>query len=239
MTATNLSAYYPALLETLLSGRAICGHSHPTLHRLLSQGHVADRVDNQDADDGAAADYGRSPDRIQAESVLESLGRRLACSDDVFYAVYSRVDEHATQAIKERFERYTTQAPFLAEFFDILRESRPGHESFAPGDRFDFSEVNHAIMSAPSLNERIVTVLGHISQSRNPTPESALRRAVDGLVSDGYLVPVAGSTQSYVVGGELALFDAYRDFVTGVLGVSLDESDEDEPEATHQAELLQ
>ena len=219
-TQPDVSGQYPELVETLLAGQAICRHSRPGLHRLLAQGDRVDRVDETSEQEEEAIDR-RSDDRVAAEALLQSLGRRLAETDGVFYAVYERLDARASDAVRARFAEYTKQAPFIAEFFDILREARRGGEALAPGDRFEFSRVNDAIMSSVELTERLIVTVSRVANFQNPNPEKVLRRAVEELLAEGYLVESSGNNQHYIVAGELALFDAFRDFVMSVEGVSL------------------
>lgn len=207
----DTSARFNELMETLLAGTAICEYRAPALHRLL---HDEERVDRQ-----------------RAEELLEALGRRLECTNDIFYAVYLGDDDTVRRSVEDLFARYLKNARLISEFFDLLRIAQRGGEGFQPGDQFTFADALTRITSTQNTVDRLFEIASMVSRSKDPPPEQALRRVIEELTKEGYLYQISSSTQQYVVTGEMELFNQWATFVAEAEGIDLDADTQEADEA--------
>ncbi len=199
---SDTSTHFSELMETLLAGTAICEYRAPALHRLL---HDQERVD-----------------RERAEEMLEALGRRLECTNDIFYAVYVGDDDTVRRGVDELFARYLKNARLIGEFFDLLRIAQRGGEGFQPGNRFTFADALTRITSTQNTVDRLFEIASMVTQSKDPSPDQALRRLIEKLTKEGYLYQISSSAQLYVVTGEMELFNQWATFVAEAEGIDLD-----------------
>lgn len=203
----NVSPDFPALVETLLAGKAICENSYPALYRRLE-----DRED---------------PDRVKAEEVLEALGRSLGYTAGVYYAVYAGIDGDVERQAEAVFSRYMGDMPVIMEFFEILRLANRGGDSFEAGDRISFSDALDRITSERSLGQRMVALALTCSRKKDPDPNQALNTLFTHLTDRGYLVLASRQEMIYSVTGEYTLFSQWLDFVHEAEGVDLSREDDD------------
>lgn len=214
----ELSGQFTDLMETLLSGAAICEYRYPRLHALLG---------DENADD-----------RSKAEEVLALLGRRLACTNEIFYAVYLGHDSTVEESVTRRFDDYLVSARYICEFFDLLRVTQRGGEVFEPGDRFKRPELLLRINASQEHRDAILRIATLASsRTRTTEAEAALNAVIEKLTRQGYLHQSSRLEQEYVVTGELELFNQWVSFVADHEGIDLDSELENEPEEETQESL--
>lgn len=213
---TTTGPHFIELMETLLAGHAICEYRYPELHRVLAEG-------AQDCED-EESDF--HSDRVKAEAILRTMGRTLGRTESVYYAVYYEYDDTVDAAVRARFTRYTQNARLLCEFFDILRECSPGQVWPIPGDRFAFARVLDAVVASTRLHEKLMALASTVTSSRDPSSDVALRSVVNDLAKNGYITTLDKQDQSYVLTGEIALFNQWRDFVAELEDIDLETESE-------------
>ena len=203
------------LIHTLIAGKAICVNSYPVFYHLLTKNN-ADNDSDVPADDTQASP---TPDRRMAETTLATMGRRLTCINEVYFAAFEQDNPTSRDRIEKRFNNYIKNIENLSTIFDILRLSRASGDDLEAGDMITISQIFNAVDNNNGLLDRLIQVLNAVNTSKNaknPAPDQAARMIIEWLERKEYVVQASSRHATYIVTGEKALFDAFRDLVMEV-----------------------
>ncbi|MCP1674439.1 hypothetical protein J2T57_001541 [Natronocella acetinitrilica] len=217
----GLAADFPQLIEALLAGGALCEYRHPRLHRLVCEPDSAER--------------------LEAERILERLGRVLRESDGVYYAAFDGLDASVEEAVSRQFTRYLDDEPLITEFTELLRQSLTGGEVLVAGDRFRFDAALSRITASQAHREslqRLAALVQRQGKVRDRSPDEALRRVVNALTDRGYLFESSREAQEYVLTGEYQLFAHWLAFALDQEGFVDQGEDAEDNRAQAQEQLL-
>ena len=172
----------PETLNTLLSGHFVCQYAFPEAYADLSEPGELERVDHW----------------------LQSLDRRLARlgDDGAFFVAPLQVhtNEQVTK-VKADLSRFRDVYGLLVEMLNLVRLTKEGFRG-VPGDYVQLADVLVKVNEDTTLVSRLRELRIPGTDSRLSNNE-LLRKMLEKLRSDGYLVVSNPSTETYQITGKV------------------------------------
>lgn len=211
-----------ATLELLLAGQYICEHRYPD----------------------AAASLASEDTQAEVNTWLRSLGMRLARVGDEgpwFMAPLKVTDRHVSQLRTELREFRDTYGPAV-QMLDFIRQAAGDRVSCSPGERIQLVSLETQVASSTTHAARLRDLVQHVISggSGRFTDRENLRKLMEHLARDGYVILAERSTETYLVTGKVEQLYAVLAFLDenkvieedsdDQLDLSEDESGGEEPQ---------
>lgn len=155
--------------------------------------------------------------REEVNAWLDKLDMRLAqLGDDGAYFMASNfigVDEIGR--VREEMRRFRDVYGPAVTMLDFVRQSCSDTMSLAPGDYLQLADLELTVTGSASLEEHLKGISAYVKSysPRNSVREN-LRRLVEHLKDDGYIMLVNSSTDSYQMTGKVDQLHAVISFIS-------------------------
>lgn len=200
-------------IHALLAGDFICEFRQPALYSFL-----------QDQDQHA-----------RVSRWVEEIGYRLSRlgDDGAYFLAHTRVDKDQRAAIRKQFAEIKTEHGPRMQFLMTVQQALGNDLMLTPGSLVDLPSLVERISNSPKLLEDFRSVLPYLVGSRVTTSvHDNLKRALDGLRRDGYLIERNAEREIYMVSGKI-------DYLHQVIAFLLDHEPSVVPEEpSNQLELV-
>lgn len=197
----------PNLLKLLMSGEYICPIRYRNEYELL------DVEAEQEAVDGW----------------LRHLGMRLARVNDAgaFFMAPSTIGPKETTQVRAELVKFRDEFGPAVRLLDFIRQVKAENSLMSPGEYIQLVELDMAVAESSSLEAQLKTLQSviHNSAQRLSRRES-LKRLVEHLCKDGYLVLVSKDTETYQVSGKIEQMYAVLSFLDENQVIPNDEIDD-------------
>jgi hypothetical protein len=185
----------PQTLELLLKGEYVCEYAHPDAWRSLEN----------------------PADREAVDAWLRRLGMRLARVGDTgaFFMAPETVNEKVSAKLRAELREFRdTYGPAL-QMLDFIRQVNGEMALCAPGERIQLvnleSQVTNSTTLAAQLRDLVQNTV-HGASTRFTDREN-LRKLMDHLASDGYVILADRATETYQVTGKVEQLYAVLTFL--------------------------
>jgi hypothetical protein len=200
-------------IHALLAGDFICEFRQPALYSFL-----------QDHDQHA-----------RVSRWVEEIGYRLSRlgDDGAYFLAYTRVDKDQRAAIRKQFAEIKAEHGPRMQFLMTVQQALGNDLMLTPGSLVDLPSLWERIDKSPKLLEDFRSVLPYLVGSRVSTSHhDNLKRALEGLRRDGYLIEKNPEREIYMVSGKI-------DYLHQVIAFLLDHEPSVVPEGpSNQLELV-
>ena len=181
-------------IHSLLAGQFICEFRHPDLYAYL-----------QDADQ-----------RARVAQWVEGIGYKLSRLGDhgAYFMAYKNVSADRRADVRKQFKEIKVdQAPRIT-FLKMAQEALENDILLTPGSLIELPSLVDKVGSRPKLMEDFKSALPQLVGSRVSTSlHDNLKRALDGLCSDGYLTTKNAEREIYMVTGKIDYLHNVIDFL--------------------------
>lgn len=157
-----------------------------------------------------------SAEREQVDDWLRPLGMRTGRLGEqgAFFLAYDRIGpKQITQVKKELLEFRDVYGPAVL-MLDMIRQSDTSQVTLTPGEVIMLYQLEEAVAQSSTLETQLKSLLGVISGAaqRNSNHEN-LRRLMEHLAKDGYVVLANKETGAYRVTGKIEQLYAVLQFL--------------------------
>lgn len=203
-------------LQSLMQGEYICQFAFPLEYEFLSQGNQAALVDDW----------------------LSSIDKRLArvTDDGAFFLAPIEMTAADTARIRDEFLRFrNVYGPFV-HMLQVIRSAKDNF-TLQPGELLQHAELVQAINENASLSGALRALIGIIRDTEaRYTNAELVKRMLEHLRKDGYLVVFNESTEMYRTTGKIAQLTQVLSFLAE--NTEIGGGEPAEPEAVENDELF-
>lgn len=182
------------VLKLLLAGEYICPHRYGPEFLLL--------------EDGA--------EREEVDAWLLPLGMRTArlSEDGAFFMAHDRIGPKQVTQVKNELLKFRDEYGPAVLMLDLIRQSDTGRVQLTPGEIIMLYQLEEAVAQSSTLESQLKGLLGVITNAamRN-TNHDNLRRMMEHLAKDGYVVLANKDTGAYQVTGKIEQLYAVLQFL--------------------------
>ena len=172
------------VLKLLLAGEYICPVRYRTEFELLAD----------------------ATEREEVDSWLLSLGMRLARLGDegAFFLAYDYIGPKEITQVKNELLKFRDEYGPAVLLLDFIRQADAGRVQLSPGEYLVLYQLEAAVSQSSMLETQLKGLLSVITNAamRNTNHEN-LRRLLDHLARDGYVVLANKDTGAYQVTGKV------------------------------------
>ena len=172
------------VLKLLLAGEYICPVRYRTEFELLAD----------------------ATEREEVDSWLLSLGMRLARLGDegAFFLAYDYIGTKEITQVKNELLKFRDEYGPAVLLLDFIRQADAGRVQLSPGEYLVLYQLEAAVSQSSMLETQLKGLLSVITNAamRNTNHEN-LRRLLDHLARDGYVVLANKDTGAYQVTGKV------------------------------------
>lgn len=182
------------LLKLLLAGEYICPIHYRTEFELL----------------------GDTSEREEVDAWLLSLGMRLARIGDegAFFLAHDHIGQKEITQVKNELLKFRDEYGPAVLLLDFIRQADAGRVQLSPGEYIVLFQLDAAVSQSSMLETQLKGLLSVITNAamRNTNHEN-LRRLLDHLARDGYVVLANKDTGAYQVTGKIEQLYAVLQFL--------------------------
>ncbi|MFK4706078.1 hypothetical protein ABIC83_002917 [Roseateles asaccharophilus] len=172
------------LLKLLMEGKYICPIAYNPEYRILEDEAVREDVNVW----------------------LASINMRLARlpGDGAFFMAYETVPESAITQLKGELLRFRDEYGDAIRMLDLIRQCKAENATCSPGERVQLAELVMAVNESTTLSAQLRSLVGviHSSGARISDSEN-LRKLLEHLAKDGYLIVADKVSESYQMTGKI------------------------------------
>jgi len=184
----------PRVLKLLLAGEYIC----PVRYRMEFES------------------LGDISEREEVDAWLLSLGMRLARLGDegAFFLAHDHIGQKEITQVKNELLKFRDEYGPAVLLLDFIRQADAGRVQLSPGEYIVLYQLEAAVSQSSMLETQLKGLLGVITNAamRNTNHEN-LRRLLDHLARDGYVVLANKDTGAYQVTGKIEQLYAVLQFL--------------------------
>lgn len=207
------------VLKLLLSGEYICSVRYRTEFELLED----------------------VTEREEAGAWLLNLGMRLARVGDegAFFLAHDYIGPKEVTQVKNELLKFRDEYGPAVLLLDFIRQADSGRGHLGPGEYIALWELEAAVAQSSMLETQLKSLLNVITNSamRNTNREN-LRKLLDHLTRDGYVVLANKDTSTYQVTGKIEQLYAVLQFLDEnkvVADTEVDDREETQDDLVDQA----
>lgn len=182
------------LLKLLLAGEYICAVRYRTEFELL----------------------GDTVEREEVDAWLLSLGMRLARLGDegAFFLAHDFIGQKEITQVKNELLKFRDEYGPAVLLLDFIRQADAGRVQLSPGEYVVLYQLEAAVSQSSMMETQLKALLSVITNAamRNTNHEN-LRRLLDHLARDGYVVLANKDTGAYQVTGKIEQLYAVLQFL--------------------------
>ena len=182
------------VLKLLLAGEYICPVRYRTEFELLAD----------------------ATEREEVDAWLLSLGMRLARLGDegAFFLAYDYIGPKEITQVKNELLKFRDEYGPAVLLLDFIRQADAGRVQLSPGEYLVLYQLEAAVSQSSMLETQLKGLLSVITNAamRNTNHEN-LRRLLDHLARDGYVVLANKDTGAYQVTGKIEQLYAVLQFL--------------------------
>lgn len=182
------------VLKLLLDGEYICPYRYDKDYLVL-----------QDEDE-----------RAEVNEWLKALGMRLERlgEEGAFYMAYENIGAREITQVKSDFLKFRDEYGPAVLLLDFIRQTDAGQVQLSPGEYIVLYQLEAALDSSTMVEAQLKSLVGVISNAaqRNSNHEN-LRRLMEHLAKDGYVVLADKDTGAYRVTGKIEQLYAVLEFL--------------------------
>lgn len=210
----------PVVLKKLLAGEYICAVSHRDEALLLE-----DPVE-----------------REEVNAWLEHLGMRLARigDDGAHYMAYNSIGHKEITQVKNELLKFRDEYGTAVLLLDLIRQADVSRIQLSPGEYIALYQLEEAVSHSSTLEAHLKSLLGNITNAaQRLTNHENLRKLMDHLVKDGYMVVGNKDQGTYRVTGKVEQLYAVLQFLDEnklIPDTEVDDSQEVEDDLVDQAQ---
>jgi hypothetical protein len=155
-------------------------------------------------------------EREEVDAWLLSLGMRLARLGDegAFFLAHDHIGQKEITQVKNELLKFRDEYGPAVLLLDFIRQADAGRVQLSPGEYIVLYQLEAAVSQSSMLETQLKGLLGVITNAamRNTNHES-LRRLLDHLARDGYVVLANKDTGAYQVTGKIEQLYAVLQFL--------------------------
>jgi hypothetical protein len=184
----------PRVLKLLLAGEYICPVRYRMEFELL----------------------GDTSEREEVDAWLLSLGMRLARLGDegAFFLAHDHIGQKEITQVKNELLKFRDEYGPAVLLLDFIRQADAGRVQLSPGEYIVLYQLEAAVSQSSMLETQLKGLLGVITNAAmRSTNHENLRRLLDHLARDGYVVLANKDTGAYQVTGKIEQLYAVLQFL--------------------------
>ena len=155
-------------------------------------------------------------ERELVDEWLKPLGMRLARlgEDGAFFLAYNYIGQAEITRVKNELVKFRDEYGPAVLMLDLIRQTDVSRVQLAPGEFIALYELEAAVSQSSMLETQLKALLGVITNAaqRNTNHEN-LRKMMDHLAKDGYVVLANKDTSAYQVTGKMEQLYAVLQFL--------------------------
>ena len=159
---------------------------------------------------------GDTSEREEVDAWLLSLGMRLARLGDegAFFLAHDHIGQKEITQVKNELLKFRDEYGPAVLLLDFIRQADAGRVQLSPGEYVVLYQLEAAVSQSSMLETQLKGLLGVITNAamRNTNHEN-LRRLMDHLARDGYVVLANKDTGAYQVTGKIEQLYAVLQFL--------------------------
>jgi hypothetical protein len=159
---------------------------------------------------------GDTSEREEVDAWLLSLGMRLARLGDegAFFLAHDHIGQREITQVKNELLKFRDEYGPAVLLLDFIRQADAGRVQLSPGEYIVLYQLEAAVSQSSMLETQLKGLLGVITNAamRNTNHEN-LRRLLDHLARDGYMVLANKDTGAYQVTGKIEQLYAVLQFL--------------------------
>jgi hypothetical protein len=159
---------------------------------------------------------GDTSERDEVDAWLLSLGMRLARLGDegAFFLAHDHIGQREITQVKNELLKFRDEYGPAVLLLDFIRQADAGRVQLSPGEYIVLYQLEAAVSQSSMLETQLKGLLGVITNAamRNTNHEN-LRRLLDHLARDGYVVLANKDTGAYQVTGKIEQLYAVLQFL--------------------------
>ena len=159
---------------------------------------------------------GDTAEREAVDAWLLSLGMRLARLGDegAFFLAHDHIGQKEITQVKNELLKFRDEYGPAVLLLDFIRQADAGRVQLSPGEYIVLYQLDAAVSQSSMLETQLKGLLGVITNAamRNTNHEN-LRRLLDHLARDGYVVLANKDTGAYQVTGKIEQLYAVLQFL--------------------------
>lgn len=159
---------------------------------------------------------GDTAEREEVDAWLLSLGMRLARLGDegAFFLAHDHIGQKEITQVKNELLKFRDEYGPAVLLLDFIRQADAGRVQLSPGEYIVLYQLEAAVSQSSMLETQLKGLLGVITNAamRNTNHEN-LRRLMDHLARDGYVVLANKDTGAYQVTGKIEQLYAVLQFL--------------------------
>ena len=159
---------------------------------------------------------GDNSEREEVDAWLLSLGMRLARLGDegAFFLAHDHIGQKEITQVKNELLKFRDEYGPAVLLLDLIRQADAGRVQLSPGEYIVLYQLDAAVSQSSMLETQLKGLLGVITNAamRNTNHEN-LRRLLDHLARDGYVVLANKDTGAYQVTGKIEQLYAVLQFL--------------------------
>jgi hypothetical protein len=159
---------------------------------------------------------GDTSEREEVDAWLLSLGMRLARLGDegAFFLAHDHIGQKEITQVKNELLKFRDEYGPAVLLLDFIRQADAGRVQLSPGEYIVLYQLEAAVSQSSMLETQLKGLLSVISNAamRNTNHEN-LRRLLDHLARDGYVVLANKDTGAYQVTGKIEQLYAVLQFL--------------------------
>lgn len=145
-------------------------------------------------------------EREEVDAWLQHLGMRTARLGDegAFFLAFDRIGPKQVTQVKNELLKFRDEYGPAVLMLDLIRQSETNRVQLTPGEYIMLYQLEEAVAQSSTLESQLKGLLGVITNAatRNTNHEN-LRRMMDHLAKDGYVVLANKDTGAYQVAGKI------------------------------------
>lgn len=159
---------------------------------------------------------GDTSEREEVDAWLLSLGMRLARLGDegAFFLAHDHIGQKEITQVKNELLKFRDEYGPAVLLLDFIRQADAGRVQLSPGEYIVLFQLDAAVSQSSMLETQLKGLLSVITNAamRNTNHEN-LRRLLDHLARDGYVVLANKDTGAYQVTGKIEQLYAVLQFL--------------------------
>lgn len=159
---------------------------------------------------------GDTSEREEVDAWLRSLGMRLARLGDegAFFLAHDHIGQKEITQVKNELLKFRDEYGPAVLLLDFIRQADAGRVQLSPGEYIVLFQLDAAVSQSSMLETQLKGLLSVITNAamRNTNHEN-LRRLLDHLARDGYVVLANKDTGAYQVTGKIEQLYAVLQFL--------------------------
>lgn len=154
--------------------------------------------------------------RQRAEEWLRAVGYRLARLNDegAYFMVHASVTPEMRARFREELRTVRARLEPVVSFLELLRQSQGRDPHVHAGDLIWESEVSEQVRGSALMSQRIMDMRDISGARLTDAVNDRVRRMLDHLVADGYLVETNPTNKGYTITGKVDYLYQLIEFIS-------------------------